>query len=255
MESKNNINHINHNHITATIILTISKRNKKKSRSNDIGFVNYYEQQGQSTCCWWLVMCAGLQPRQKGTRAKAADYPGVFWGAVWPSEQKQKQGLGLGWEYREQAETPRYREERVQSRLVVDNGVKSLKFHSPESLVTPASVTLSQLRACALISWPELQSEASWSWSPDLMEHGGGWQSAEESGSRASFSRPDPSPPAAVPARPSGLPVSSSSGWTSSRSWPGSRRQLENKREQNTHQTGGRFPRHMSYSLSFHFSD
>lgn len=51
MESKNNINHINHNHITATIILTISKKNKDKSRSNDIGFVNYYEQQGQSTCC------------------------------------------------------------------------------------------------------------------------------------------------------------------------------------------------------------
>lgn len=45
MESKNNINHINHNHITATIILTISKGNKNKSPSNDIGFVNYYEQQ------------------------------------------------------------------------------------------------------------------------------------------------------------------------------------------------------------------
>lgn len=63
MESKNNRNHINHNHITATIVLTISKKNKKKSRSNDIGFVNYYEQQGQKymllmalNVCWTAAM-------------------------------------------------------------------------------------------------------------------------------------------------------------------------------------------------------
>lgn len=40
-------------------------------------------------------MCAGLQPRQKGTRAKAADYPRVFWGPVWPSGQN-KTGFGAG---------------------------------------------------------------------------------------------------------------------------------------------------------------
>lgn len=37
MESKNNINHITHNHVTTTII--ISKRNVNKSHSNEIGLL------------------------------------------------------------------------------------------------------------------------------------------------------------------------------------------------------------------------
>lgn len=40
-------------------------------------------------------MCAGLQPRQTGTRAKTADHPWVFWGPVWPSELN-KTGFGAG---------------------------------------------------------------------------------------------------------------------------------------------------------------
>lgn len=39
MVSKNNITHITNNHITATIILIISKRNENKSHSNDIGLL------------------------------------------------------------------------------------------------------------------------------------------------------------------------------------------------------------------------
>lgn len=44
------------------------------------------------------------------------------------------------------------------------------------------------------------------------------------------FSRPDPSPPEAARAQPSGPQASSSSGWTSSRSWPGSPQQLGEKK-------------------------
>lgn len=50
-------------------------------------------------------------------------------------------------------------------------------------------------------------------------------------GVSGAFSRPVPSPPAAVPGQPSGLQVSSSAGWTSSRSLPGSLQQLHRNRK------------------------
>lgn len=151
---------------------------------------------------------------------------------------------------------------------MVDNGVKSLVPFPEEPCHTgkrPFLCCTARLRVRALMSWPGCRSssrEASWSWSPDLMEHGGGWQRAEESGAGC------------VPGALVGLTrlhlQQSQHGRVVSKFHPplggqahvlsqvvygsctGTKRQ-----EKNTHtrQTGGRFLRHMSYSLSFHFSD
>ncbi|KAK5934173.1 hypothetical protein CgunFtcFv8_014591 [Champsocephalus gunnari] len=78
---------------------------------------------------------------------------------------KSKQSMGLGEEYKEQAEMTKYLEERVQSRLVVDNGVKSV-------LPFPGVHCHTRKRqfVCALMSWPGCgASSKEASWSPDWM--------------------------------------------------------------------------------------
>lgn len=61
------------------------------------------------------------------------------------------------------------------------------------------------------------------------MEHGRRWVQ-QEGVALCSFSRPVPSPPVEARARLSGPRVSSSSGWTSSHSSPGSQPQLKCKK-------------------------
>lgn len=135
---------------------------------------------------------------------------------------KTTQGLGLGQEDEEQEGMPRNCEASVQSRLVVDNGVKSLvpfpeaaPCHTRQASLPVAHGGAACLRADVMTG---LQNEL------DLeSRHDEAWQEVAEGEERGpgvsrGVSRPVLSPPAAAPAPPSGPRVSSSSGWTSSRS-------------------------------------
>lgn len=113
-----------------------------------------------------------------------------------PLSKKQNQGLfwgGKGYEYKEQAGGAQSlrREEGLQSRLVVDNGVKSFSSNPSKSLVTPAKRRFPPWGAgwaraakgprtlvCALMSRLWLRSRAErpkleFRGSRLLMEHGG----------------------------------------------------------------------------------
>lgn len=170
-------------------------------------------------------MCAGLQPRQRGTAAKSADHLQVVWGPVWPSEQNKtgfRAGVGVQGAGRD---TQKLRRECAEPPGGWQWREKFSSFPTRALSHPQVSLPLVHSKAACLCTdvMAGLQSE-------QQRDAGAGvqtWWSMEEGGRRQGegsgvcpkgFSRPVLSPLAAAPVRLSGPQVSSSSGWTNSRS-------------------------------------
>lgn len=114
MESKNNRNHISHNHVTTTII--ISKRNVNKSHSNEIGLLT------MNSKVRVLLMALNVRRTVRVTKSspgpRQPSSPGCFEVSTGFSE-RDKTGRRAAW--------------WLTSELKVS-------FRSPLSLVTPTSV-------------------------------------------------------------------------------------------------------------------
>lgn len=173
MESKNNINHINHNHITATIILTISKRNEDKSHSNDIGFCwLLWTARSKYMLLMALNVCCTAEVTKRSPGQGCCLSSGVlgshlvFWvkqTGIWG----RKAGRITPIVRRQAAETPSGGQWREKFISVLLRAFSHLQ--APFSLVHSEALCWCHGPGCRTSN-----REASWSWIPHIMEYGRG---------------------------------------------------------------------------------